>query len=94
MTYGNCRQQHQPPDLWLKIIMMELKKGLTFKKYYNENNFNNIGYCEVRGIVDDEIIVLLCRKEANKLSKAKVFYKSIDVDQFNYNVTNGVYLPI
>ena len=43
---------------------MELKVGLKFKKYYGEDNINNIASCEVRGIVDDYIIVLWCKKKA------------------------------
>lgn len=73
---------------------MELKVGLKFKKYFNEDNINNIASCEVRGIVDDYIIVLLCKKKATKISKKKEFYKSIDKDDFNFNVKNGVYIPL
>lgn len=73
---------------------MELKVGLKFKKYYNEKNINNIESCEVRGIVDDFIIVLWCKKRANKMSGKKGFYLSIDKDDFDFNVKNGVYLPL
>lgn len=73
---------------------MKLKIGLRFKKYYNESNINNIAYCEVRGIVDDCIIVLLCKKDATKMSESKKFYQSIDIDDFNFNVKNKVYLPL
>ena len=45
---------------------MELRVGLKFKKFYNENNINNIEYCEVRGIVDDYIIVLWCKRKPLK----------------------------
>lgn len=73
---------------------MELKVGLKFKKYYTENNINNIESCEVRGIVDDFIIVLWCKKKANKMSGKKEFYLSIDKDNFDFNVKNGVYLQL
>ena len=72
---------------------MELKVGLKFKKYYGEDNINNIDSCEVRGIVDDYIIVLWCKKKATKMSKKKSFYLSIDKFDFNFNVKEGVYLP-
>ena len=70
---------------------MELKVGLKFKKFYNENNINNIESCEVRGVVDDFIIVLWCKKKANKMSGKKEFYLSIDKHDFDFNVKNGVY---
>lgn len=73
---------------------MELKVGLKFKKYYGECNINNIAYCEVRGIVDDYIIVLWCKKKATKISKKKEFYLSIDKLDFDFNVKEGVYLPL
>lgn len=73
---------------------MELKVGLKFKKYYGEDNINNIASCEVRGIVDDYIIVLWCKKKATNISKKKEFYLSIDKDDFDFNVDKGVYLPL
>ena len=74
---------------------MELKVGLIFKKEYsNKDNVNNIASCEVRGIVDDYIIVLWCKKNATKLSEKKEFYLTIDKDDFEYNVENGYYLPL
>jgi len=73
---------------------MELKIGLKFKKYHGEENLNNIASCEVRGIVDDYIIVLWCKRKANKLSDKKEFYLTIDKDNFDYNVKNNVYLPL
>jgi len=73
---------------------MELKLGLKFKKYYGENNLNNIASCEVRGIVDDYIIVLWCKKKATKMSEEKEFYLTINKFDFNYNVENGSYLPL
>ncbi len=73
---------------------MELKVGLKFKKYYNENNINNIDSCEVRGIVDDFIIVLFCKKEANNMSGKKEFYLSIDKHDFDFNVKHEIYIPL
>lgn len=73
---------------------MELKIGLKFKKYYNDNNINNIDYCEVRGIVDNYIIVLWCEKKENKLSSKKSFYKTIDITDFEYNKDKHIYQPI
>lgn len=73
---------------------MELKVGLKFKKYYNKNNINNIESCEVRGIVDEFIIVLWCKRKATKMSSKKEFYLSIDKYDFDFNVKNGVYLPL
>jgi len=75
-------------------LIMELKKGLKFKKYYGDNNINNIASCEVRGIVDDYIIVLWCKKDATKMSESKEFYKSIDKHDFDFNVKNEIYLPL
>jgi len=73
---------------------MKLKIGLKFKKYYNDNNINNIDYCEVRGIVDNYIIVLWCEKKKNKLSSKKSFYKTIDITDFEYNKDKHIYQPI
>jgi hypothetical protein len=73
---------------------MKLKVGLQFKKYYNENNLSNIDFCEVRGIVDDFIIVLWCKKKANHINDAKEFYLSIDRQDFDFNVKNSIYLPL
>lgn len=73
---------------------MELKVGLKFKKYYGEDNINNIASCEVRGIVDDYIIVLWCEKKATKMSEKKEFYLSIYKYDFDFNVEKGVYLPL
>ncbi len=70
---------------------MELKVGLKFEKFLNDDNINNISSCEVREIVDDYIIVLWCKKKATKLSKKKEFYLSIDKDEFDFNVEKGVY---
>lgn len=71
-----------------KKVKMELKVGLKFEKYYSENNVNNVPYCEVRGIVDDEIIVLLCKKNG------KEYYKSIDMYWYLFSVNNGTFIPI
>jgi hypothetical protein len=73
---------------------MKLKVELKFKKYYGDDNINNIASCEVRGIVDDYIIVLWCKKKATKMSKKKEFYLSIDKHDFDFNVKNEVYLPL
>ena len=73
---------------------MELKVGLKFKKYYGEDNINNIASCEVRSVVDDYIIVLWCKKKATKMSKKKEFYLSINKHDFEFNVEEGVYLPL
>lgn len=73
---------------------MELTVGLKFKLYYNENNINNIEYCEVRGVVDDFIIVLWCKMKANKMSSEKEFYMSIDKHNFDFYVEKGIYLPL
>ena len=64
---------------------MQLKKGLKFSIFYNENNINNIDSCEVRGIVDNYIIVILCKK------KKKKFYKTITKDDFEFNLKNNIY---
>ena len=68
---------------------MKLEKGLVFKKYYRENNINNIPRCEVRGIVDNEIIVLLCTSKSGSQ-----YYKSIEMDDFLYNEEAKVYIPL
>ena len=73
---------------------MELKVGLKFKKYYGSGNINNIALCEVRGIVDGYIIVLWCKKKASKMSKKREFYLSIDKFDFDFNIKNGIYLPL
>lgn len=73
---------------------MELKVGLKFRKHCGENNVNNIASCEVRGIVDEYIIVLYCKKEATKMSGKKEFYKTIDVTDFEYNVEHNIYREI
>jgi hypothetical protein len=58
--------------------------GLTFEIFYNENNVNNIKYCEIRAIVDEKVIVIFCRK------KDKEFYKMIDINEFNYKIENEI----
>ena len=60
------------------------------KKYYGEDNINNIASCEIRGIVDDYIIDLWCKKKATKLSKKKEFYLSIDKHEFDFNVNTHI----
>jgi hypothetical protein len=67
---------------------MEIKKGVKFKKFYNENNINNIPYCEIRAVVDNAVIVLFCKKEQSH------FYKMIDKHEFEYNIENGIYTTI
>lgn len=42
----------------------------------------------------DYIIVLWCKKKATKMSGKKEFYLSIDKHDFDFNVKNGVYLPL
>lgn len=66
---------------------MELKIGLKFEVFYNDDNHNNIYSCEVRGIVDDYIIVLLCKKSID----SEEYYKSIDLVEFDFYVKKGVY---
>ena len=73
---------------------MKIKKGLKFKIFYSNGNINNIDFCEIRGIVDDYIIVLWCEKNASNVEPKKQFYKSINKDEFDLNVENQVYLPI
>jgi len=73
---------------------MKLKKGLKFKKHYNAGNINNIKECEVRGIVDDYIVVLSCKKDATKMSDYKEFYQTITKDEFNYLYEKGIYIEI
>jgi len=72
----------------------DLKVGLKFQKFYNDNNFNNIQYCEVRGIVDECQIVLYCKKDATKMSDYKEFYQTIDIIDFEFNVENKVYISL
>jgi len=72
----------------------ELKVGLKFQKFYNDNNINNIQYCEVRGIVDECQIVLYCKKNDTKLSKYTEFYEMISIIEFEFNVKYEVYINI
>lgn len=76
------------------IMEMKPQVGLKYKKYYGPMNINNIDYCEVRAIVDNKVIVSLCKKQATKSSDAKEFYIYVDKDQFDYFVQNKVYLPL
>lgn len=73
---------------------MELKVGLKFKKYYNDKNINNIDSCEVRGIIDDSVIVLWCEKNATPLREKREFYLMIYKEDFDFNVEKGVYVPL
>lgn len=73
---------------------MKLKVGLKFRKFYNDNNINNIDSCEVRGIVDDFIIVLWCKRKKTHLLVKKEFYLSINKFDFNFNVKEGIYQEI
>ena len=68
---------------------MELEIGLKFKKFNNERNINNIDLCEVRGLVDNFIIILLCKKK-DEIS----FYLMIDKYDFDFHVKNKVYLAV
>lgn len=63
--------------------------GLKFREYYNENNINNIPVHEIRGIIDDCMIVLL-----SKTQKGKEIYSMIDIYQFGYFVEKGIYRKI
>ena len=72
---------------------MKLIIGLVFQKYYSECNINNIQYCEVRGIIDESVIVLYCKKNKTKMSEAKEFYSMIYVEDFNYNCEHNIYIP-
>jgi hypothetical protein len=74
--------------------MKELKIGFKFQKYYNENNINNIQYCEIRGIVDDNVLVLFCKKNKTKISDYKEFYSMIYIQDFNYNIDNGIFIKL
>ena len=69
---------------------MLLKVGLVFQQYYNENNINNVKYCEVREIINNYQIMLLCKKDATE----KEFYKMIDVPNFDYNVEQKIFIKI
>ena len=41
-----------------------------------------------------DMTVLWCKKKANKISGKKEFYLSIYKHDFDFNVKNGVYLPL
>lgn len=73
---------------------MNLQVGLKFKVFYNDNNLNNIDYCEVRAIVDDKIIVIFCKKQKTKHSEYKEFYDMIEISSFNFLTKQKVYLPL
>lgn len=42
--------------------ILDIHVGMKFQLFYNENNINNVNYCEVRAIVDETQLVLLCQK--------------------------------
>ena len=73
---------------------MKIKKGLKFRKYYNDDNFNNIDYCEIRGIVDNYIIVVFCRKQKTALSDEKEFYKTYNKDEFINCIEKNTFRPL
>lgn len=73
---------------------MKLKVGLKFRKFYNDNNVNNVDSCEVRGIVDDFIIVLWCKRKKTHLREKKEYYLSINKFDFDFNVKEGIYQEI
>ena len=58
--------------------------GLKYKVFYNENNINNIENCEIRAVVDDVMLVVLCIK------KEKEFYKMIEISDFDYKARNNI----
>ncbi len=70
---------------------MELQLGLKFKKYYNDNNPNNVNYCEVRGIVDDCQIVLYCKKQETTINDKIEYYEMISIFNFEFHVKNDVF---
>ena len=63
---------------------MKAKIGLKYKVFYSENNINNIEQCEIKAVVDDVMLVILCRK------KEKEFYKMIEISEFDYKVENNI----
>ena len=73
---------------------LDLEIGLKFQKFYNKDNINNIQNCEVRGIIDDEVIVLYCKKDKSSMSDYKEFYKMIYIDDFNFNVENKIFIEL
>jgi hypothetical protein len=68
---------------------MELKIGLKFRIFYSENNINNSLYNEVRAIVDDSVIVLLC-----KAYDGESFYKLLTISSFTMRNKVGRYIEI
>ena len=70
---------------------MVLIIGLKFKKFYNQDNVNNIGSCEVRGIIDGTINVLWCNNGPTRMGRGKEFYLSIPMNDFEYNVKENIY---
>tara|TARA_R110000787_G_C13152598_1_gene418679 strand:+ start:95 stop:508 length:414 start_codon:yes stop_codon:yes gene_type:complete len=68
---------------------MELKIGLKFRVLYAENNIRDSSYSEVRAIVDDSVIVLLC-KEYNGES----YYKTLTINSFKMRNKVGWYTEI
>lgn len=65
---------------------MKLKVGLKFRIFYGQGNPNNIPYMEVRGIVDDQIVLLCCTKGG------RIYYKMISDFTFNFNIENDCYV--
>ncbi len=63
---------------------MKLEIGLKFRKYYNEGNLNNIDYCEVRGIVDNHVVLY---QERN----GRGWYKMINPIEWRLNVKENVF---
>jgi hypothetical protein len=73
---------------------MKLEEGLKFKKCYGDDKNERTEYCEIRGIIDNNIIVLLCQKENADLHEEKEFYMTIDKKEFKKNVKSEIYSPI
>jgi hypothetical protein len=65
--------------------MIELKIGNKFSLDFGGGNINNIPYLEIRAIVDDEVIVLLCKKNF------KVWYKVIYKEEFDFYNKKDLY---
>ena len=70
----------------------DLKVGLKFKIFFNENNYNNIDYCEVKSIIDNCQIVLFCKNPGNKNGLDDKYYKLIDILDFETYIKHKVVL--
>lgn len=64
---------------------LDLTVGTVYNLHYNENNISNIPHYEIRGVVDDEVVVIYGITKGGKS-----FHKLIYLDFFQELFDKGI----